>query len=46
MKILMLDTVKPQLQGAGAVHRWELIKNLSKLDCDISSYKWKWHEKY
>jgi glycosyltransferase involved in cell wall biosynthesis len=35
MKILMLDVVKPQLNGAGAVHRWELIRNLVKIGHDV-----------
>ena len=41
MKIFILDTVKPQLQGAGAVHRWELVRNLSKLGCDIYATAYK-----
>ena len=34
MKIFILDTVKPLL-NAGAVHRWELIRNLAKIGHDV-----------
>ena len=35
MKIFVMDTVKPQLEGASAVHRWELIQNLAKIGTDV-----------
>jgi len=35
MNVLLLDTIKPELQGAGNIHRWELVNNLAKLGCEI-----------
>ena len=35
MNVLLLDTIKPELQGAGNIHRWELINNLAKQGCEI-----------
>ena len=35
MKILIMDTVKPQLNRASAVHRWELIRNLAEIGHDV-----------
>ena len=35
MKILIMDVVKPMLNDAGSVHRWELISNLAKLGQDV-----------
>lgn len=35
MNVLLLDIIKPELQGAGNIHRWELVNNLAKQGCEI-----------
>lgn len=35
MKILVMDKIRPHVNSASAIHRWELIKNLADCDCDV-----------
>jgi len=35
MKILIMDIIKPLASDGSMIHRWELARNLAKLDCDV-----------